>query len=569
MTITRLALFASVILGAVLSISSANLLPAPVANPLPGLVILSGTVTTAKPFKAAQVFARNTDKNILYMVYTSGGRYRAVNLFPGNYDVSVQKLGFTSEVKRIVVKANANATADFTLKESDPETVRKNLYSGAKSIKEDVQLASFDELYPPGPGREMLLNTCVYCHGPSYFPMLRRNEAGWNSAVNNMTSPNGTVGAIAGKDKISPENRAQLVAYLTRNFGPDSTKRALRLDIEIPLDEAALSNAMYVEYYLPLDPKLDADNPQRRGQDPHFDNNGNVWYTDRSIPNRIGKLDPRSGSMTDYVTPNPKGGLHGITVDKNGQVWFNETTGMNLGRFDPKTAEFTRYAVDSKKEIKEHAEGHTPVVDSQQNVWFTVINGTKLGKWDRKTEKITLWDPPTPNSFPYGIVVDKNDKIWFAEFTGCKVVKFDPATQKFTEYTPPTKPCLIRRLGIDSKGTVWFGEFSSGKVGKLDPATGNITEYSLPVPYGQPYDTWPDHQDNIWIGDGGQVGTLIKFDPRTEKFTYFPSPQRTDMPKLEITRENAIWYCPRSSDNGAVGVLYPDVKQITTMAAYY
>jgi virginiamycin B lyase len=326
---------------------------------------------------------------------------------------------------------------------------------------------------------------------------------------------------------------------------------------------------MYVEYYLPMDPKLDANNPQRRGQDPHFDNSGNVWYTDRSIPNRIGKLDPRTGTIKDYVTPNPKGGLHGITVDKQGQVWFNETTGMHLGRFDPKTAEFTRYEVDVKKEIKEHAEGHTPVVDSRQNVWFTVINGTKLARWDRKTEKVTLWDPPTRNSFPYGIVVDKNDTIWFAEFTGCKITKFDPSTEKFTEYTPPTKPCLIRRLGIDHKGIVWFGEFSSGKIGRLDPATGKITEYSLPLPFSQPYDTWPDAQDNIWIGDGGQVGTLIKFDQRTEKFTYYPSPQRTDMPKLEITREGAIWYCPRSADLGAVGVLYPDVDKITTMAAFY
>ncbi|OLB98908.1 MAG: hypothetical protein AUH30_06555 [Candidatus Rokubacteria bacterium 13_1_40CM_68_15] len=51
-------------------------------NGLPGTATLSGMVQAPKPFKAAQVHLMNVDKNVLFMVYTSGGRYRAVNLFP-------------------------------------------------------------------------------------------------------------------------------------------------------------------------------------------------------------------------------------------------------------------------------------------------------------------------------------------------------------------------------------------------------------------------------------------------------------------------------------------------------
>ena len=58
-------------------------------------------------------------------------------------------------------------------------------------------------------------------------------------------------------------------------------------------------------------------------------------------------------------------------------------------------------------------------------------------------------------------------------------------------------------------------------------------------------------------------------DQRTERFTYYPTPQITDQPKLAITREGAIWYTPRSSLKAAVGVLYPDVDRITTLAAHY
>jgi len=214
--------------------------------------------------------------------------------------------------------------------------------------------------------------------------------------------------------------------------------------------------------------------------------------------------------------------------------------------------------------------GHTPVVDSNQNVWFTVIVGNKIGKWDRAAEKVVaLYEPPTKNSYPYGVFVDKNDKLWFAEFAGCNITKFDPVSQDFTEYSPLTKPCQIRRLGMDSKGIVWFGIYSHGKLGKLDPKTGKVTEYKIPLAFAQPYDAWPDHDDNIWMGDDGQGGTLIRFDPRTEKFTYYPAPQMGDMPKLAITREGAIWYTPRSSANAAAGVLYPDRSKIKTLGAFY
>ena len=45
--------------------------------------------------------------------------------------------------------------------------------------------------------------------------------------------------------------------------------------------------------------------------------------------------------------------------------------------------------------------------------------------------------------------------------------------------------------------------------------------------------------------------------------------QRGDIPKIEITREGAIWYNPRSALKGAVGVLYPDVSKMTSFEARY
>ncbi len=526
---------------------------------------LSGVVTAPKPFVAAKIYARNLDKHVLYMVYTAGGKYRAVNLLPGNYEVSVEKDGFAAEPKKMTIKSDASAVADFSLRVGESAPRQQGVFNGPVQPEKNLKLVSLDELYPSGPGRAQIERTCIVCHGPSFLPSHQWDEAHWNAALDLMMNKDAGPNAQIPPGTFTPQDRAEVIAYVTKYFGPGAPKRGLKIDAEFPVDEQALSRAMYVEYYLPLDPKLDAKNTQRRAQEPHFDANGNVWFTDRSVPNRVGMLDPRTAEIKDYVLPVPYADPHGITVDKGGDVWWAETRGFHLGRLNPRTGEMTRYDMDTTGGSMRGSEGHTPILDSKQNVWFTVIVGSQLGRWDRETGKVSLF--PTPSTYPYGIAIDKNDTIWIAEMLSCKIARFDPETQKFTEYQSPTKPCTVRRVNLDSKGMVWYGVASHGKLGKIDPKTGKIVEYNIPMPYSQPYDVSADANDNIWISDGGQGGALIKFDQRTEKFTYYPTPQTSDMPRIQITREGAVWYCPRSSSNAAVGVLYPDMNAITTMAA--
>ncbi len=74
------------------------------------LAKMTGSVTAGKPFKAAQVYIRNTDKRILYMVYTNAGQFRALGLFPGNYEVSVTARGLKSDIQQLAIKAGEAPT---------------------------------------------------------------------------------------------------------------------------------------------------------------------------------------------------------------------------------------------------------------------------------------------------------------------------------------------------------------------------------------------------------------------------------------------------------------------------
>src|ERR1700693_3384356 len=114
---------------------------------LAGLGSISGTVKAPKEFKAAKVYVKNVDKNVVYMVFTEGGRYQAVDLFPGNYEVSVTKNGFTGgDVQKITIASGGSATADFALKEG---TYRPNQQMRS-NLPKDEPLFSYEELYPPG-----------------------------------------------------------------------------------------------------------------------------------------------------------------------------------------------------------------------------------------------------------------------------------------------------------------------------------------------------------------------------------------------------------------------------------
>jgi streptogramin lyase len=522
-----------------------------------GTGTLSGTVKAPAEFRAAKVYAKNLDKNVVYMVFTEDGKYQAVDLFPGNYEVSVTKNGFSGgDVQKVTVSAGGNATADFSLKEG---TYRPNqqMRSG---LPKDEPLLSYDELYPPSHARETIERTCILCHGPDFLPNKQWDESQWNAALDLMQNPLDNAGSRLVPGTFAPGEREELVAYLLKNFGPESKKRGLAVPDQ-PIDEKALGKAMFVEYHIPP-----LANGQRGFHDAHLSQNGDVWYVDaRGL--QIGKMDPRTATWTDYPLAGPQFRGHGLTQDAGGDIWVSGHTAFV--RVDSETGAIKYYPYNP--EAKRPPHGNTPFVDSKQNIWTSLSWANEVAKWDRSTGEISRYKIPTDNSFTYGMVIDKNDKLWIADWWRCKVTKFDPSNTQFIEYPALTRPCTMRRVFVDHNGMVWYALESAGKIGMLDPNTGKMVEYNEPVKWGFPYDIQEDHDYNLWIADSGQGGALVKFEPRSKNFTYYPYVQRTDMPKIEVSGQNSIWYTTRSADSKdqALGVLYPDKSKIKTLAASY
>ena len=567
-------------MAALLALASLLSAPSARAASLPGSASVSGQVEAPAEFKAAKVYFRNNAKRMLYMVYTVGGKYNAYHLFPGEYEVSVTAKGLTSDPQKLTVTAGQAASLNLSM---HPVT--------AAEQKRSAEM-KYDEIYPAGPGRVIAERTCIYCHGQNYLSTKAWKEEQWSEAIDLMLGKGNPQGAQIQPENMLPADRATLTKWLVENFGPGAKPRTVKVEVDLPVDEATVAKAEYIEYYFNVDPPGQGVNDpkyrkstgemgfaagRRMGQDPQLDKDGNVWTTDRGFPTRIVKLDPRTGVSKDILMPNPLAALHDMEIDKFGMVWVPENEGVpatepKLWQLDPKTEKWTEsYPFDPAKVIKDDTLKHPHSIsfDSKSNIYVGYILGGGLSVWNRETKKMQTFMLPTPNSFPYGVVTDKNDNVWIAEFHGSKLAKFDTKTKQFTEYNPPTQPALIRRLNVGSDGlTIWSGLFSAGKLEKLDQKTGKFTEYKIPHQVSQPYD-FQAQGKYVWFSDAGQGGCLIRFDTTTEKFDYFPAPQTADMPKIRLTKEGAIWYSPRSSrDWPGLGVLYPDATKITTLAAY-
>ena len=88
--------------------------PAAQTATVAGTATLTGTVDSSTPYTAAQVFIRNTDKRMLYMVYTNAKRFRAVALFPGNYEISAATKDLKSDVQKLAIKAGESPKGTLT-----------------------------------------------------------------------------------------------------------------------------------------------------------------------------------------------------------------------------------------------------------------------------------------------------------------------------------------------------------------------------------------------------------------------------------------------------------------------
>jgi virginiamycin B lyase len=133
------------------------------------------------------------------------------------------------------------------------------------------------------------------------------------------------------------------------------------------------------------------------------------------------------------------------------------------------------------------------------DVWFTEMSGDEIGRFDPGTLRFTAYPVPTPDATPYWLALAPDGRVWFTEFGAGKVGVLDPPTGRIREYALPGGP-NPPGIAVGSDGTVWITSIQ-GSLFRLTPSSGRIRRTVLPGAGDYGVALAPD--GTVWVGRQG------------------------------------------------------------------
>ena len=513
--------------GSLLSLGAVGLLMT--ATSLCDAATITGTVTgpDGAPFRGAFVQARNGATKITVSVLSDNqGHYQVPDLTAGTYRLQIRAPGYKIDPKSgVTLTADQSASYDFALQKG---LVRWSDLSYQQGFK----------LLPDDRGKAEWFQNCFACHGfESRMASVTRDEDGWRDRVNFMRE---AMAFFIGRpqNEFTDKKADDIVYYLNRMFGDDSALPKSPADLPGYKDtvrnfsDEALK-IVYVEYETP--------GPNRMPWSAAPDKDGQFWVPYYGRANKIARLDPVSGVMTEFPVPETgTAAIHSAVPAPDGSVWLTEQGTNKLGKWDPATQKITEFQDDWGK--------HTARVGADGQIWST----GGLNRYDPKYDKFThITDVPSA----YGIALDKDGNAWFAELRkDGRIGKVDAKTLQVTKYQPPTATGFPRRIQVDSQGLVWFAEFQAGKIGQFDPKTERFKEFTLPGQKATPYALGVDADHKVWYSSEWE-DVIGRLDPATGQVTEFPFPHpENTLREFFADSKGRFWY--GSPANDRVGYFY-------------
>ena len=487
---------------------------------------LSGTVTSAEEgaMEGVVISAKKSGSTMTISVVSDAqGRYRfpASKLEPGQYAIRIRAIGYDLDGRvNADVAAQKTATADLKLRKT-------------QDIAAQMSNAEWLASMPGTDKQKNILLGCVGCHSLERIVRSKYDTDGFLATVQRMsTYANQTIPLhpqkrlttrnteLVGEDRVRVQ-RAQAEFLSSINLSQSATwEYALKT---FPRPKGKATQVVYTEYDLPR--------PTIEPHDVILGSDGMAWYSNFG-EQTIGKLDPKSGKVTEFPVPELKKGspLGALSIrnDRDGNLWLGMMYQASVGKFDPKTEKFQTFmipadmnaentqlnmtspwnmGVDGKlwlenngfagvhridlktgkwetfEPFKKSLQGHNiydVASDSKNNAYFTDIGFEHIGRIDAKTGEITMYQTPTKDSGPRRAMMDAQDRLWFGEYRASAIGMFDTKTTDFKEWKLPTPWANPYDVTVDKNGNAWTGSMINDRVTRLNTKNGEFVEYLLP-----------------------------------------------------------------------------------------
>ncbi len=284
----------------------------------------------------------------------------------------------------------------------------------------------------------------------------------------------------------------------------------------------------------------------RKLAEPHdviVDSTGTAWYSDFG-EQFIGKLDPRTGKVTEYPIPLVKKGFPTGTLDlqfdSDENLWVAMMYQGAIAKFDRKTEKFQVFPLPDEWQGNQTQESMVSPTYSRVDgkVWTNNQDDHSILRLDLATgkyENLGTFEIPGANRTirAYGIPADQGNNIYLLDFSSQYIGHIDAKTRQFTVYPTPTPNSRPRRGRVDAQGRLWFAEYGANGIGMFDPQTGKIQEWVVPTPWSAPYQVVPDKNGELWAGSMW-TDQVTRFDPKTGRFTEYLLPRETNIRRVFV-----------------------------------
>jgi virginiamycin B lyase len=493
--------------------------------------VLTGQVTSAEEgnMEGVVVTAKKAGSTISVSVASDAqGRFSfpAAKLEPGHYSLRIRAIGFELDGPHMVEVAAQTAPVSIKLKK-------------ARNLAAQLTSSEWFMSFPGDRAQKVFMDRCTSCHTYERIAKSTYDADEFIKVLQRMgTYAPGTTPLEPHKRKetralMDPERlrpRAEFLASI--NLSQSETwQYPLKT---LPRLKGRSTKVVVTEYDLPRTTAM-----------PHdviLDGEGLAWYSDFGHQ-FLGKLDPKTGKVTEYAVPTLKAdyppGMLDLEIDNKGDLWLGLMLQAGIAKFDRKAEKFTM--IPLPQEINNPASQQAMVMPLQAEVdgkvWMNSVGIPGVHRLELATMKFETFAPfrDMPRGSErsvYGIKADSKNNLYFMDFSSEYIGRIDAKTGQFSFYKTPTPNSNPRRGYMDPQDRLWFTEYRADKLAMFDTKAERFTEWALPA-YSWPYDVIPDKNGELWTA-GMSDDRVSRLDPKTGQVTQYQLPRNTNVRRVWI-----------------------------------
>jgi len=261
---------------------------------------------------------------------------------------------------------------------------------------------------------------------------------------------------------------------------------------------------------------------------------GNMWFTEEA-GNNIGRITP-AGVVHEFPLPEGGSDPYGITAGSDGRLWFTEIVGNRIAAITTggSIEEFTLGDQDDPTYLIDRLDG---------TIWAAGSLGNKFDVVQMccgNPQSVTV---PTLDSVPFGIATASDNNVYMTEFSAGKIARVSNLGEPVSEAVVNGNPYQIVR-GPDSN--LWFTDRTNSRIGQFSPSSFTlIAEFPTLTPNAEPTDMKVGADGALWFTEtvADKIGRITTAGVVTE----YASPVRgLGLYGINVAPNGSLWFTEAS-----------------------